>query len=391
MNRTQVIMVVAFGAVLGIGGWVAAFHEDWLRAPAGEDEEGDAPETVVPVHVTNVSERSFHRWVEGWGRVTAEPAQGDKPAASARVASPASGVLSEARCAEGEKVEKGDLLFQLDTRMASAEAAKMAAARTSARASVNRLEVEKRFADRELERARKLAAAELTSEKELHAAELAASSAEKALAEASAKVVEADRGAYATQTQASLLRIKAPLSGTVVKVNVNPGESVEASTVLAEIVDLDRLVVTATIPAGELPRIQLGQNAHILRGETDDIPGRVAFIGLSVDTTNDSVPVRLSFDRAAGLHPGEYVHVRVMVEEHPNKLGVPRESLVETEKGPAVAVVEGDHAHLETVTVGLKEGQDVEIAGPGLSKSTRVVSAGAYGLPKETKIRIVGP
>jgi hypothetical protein len=59
------------------------------------------------------------------------------------------------------------------------------------------------------------------------------------------------------------LTIKAPISGTVVKVGVNPGEPVDTTIVLAELVDLKRLEATAAVPATELKWLKEGQPVEI--------------------------------------------------------------------------------------------------------------------------------
>ena len=53
------------------------------------------------------------------------------------------------------------------------------------------------------------------------------------------------------EAQLALLRVTAPLSGTVARVNVKPGQAVDVSTVVAEVMDLSRLAVSAEIPAAE--------------------------------------------------------------------------------------------------------------------------------------------
>ena len=430
---------IALGSLLGLvllgGGWVTVFHADWLK-PHPKDEEEEKVETVVPVRVGKVKTVSFHRYVEGWGNVTAEPAHDGVAAASARIASPTLGVLAEARCAEGQRVEKGATLFQLDTRMASAEAQKATAARASAKAVIDRLTASVEFNQRELERAKKLTDEKLSSEKDLRAAELVLLTSQKELTEANAKVCEADRTAQAAQTQAALLRILSPLAGTVVKINVNPGEAIEAATVLAEIVDLDRLVVTATIPAAELRFLKLGLPVEIIASESaggearasddeaekkdekkpeneakkaddagakaeDDekktegdkawvLAGQLAFLGFQVDMRNDTVSVRVAIPKDAGLRPGQHVRVRVVVEQHDDRLAVPKESVFRADDGSVVAVVVGEKATQQAVRVGLKENGLVEVSGEGLKEGLTVVTAGAYALPKETKIRVIG-
>jgi hypothetical protein len=42
------------------------------------------------------------------------------------------------------------------------------------------------------------------------------------------------------------------------------------------------------------------------------------------------------------------------------------------------------------VKVGLRDGDLVEVEGVGLKEGLTVVTTGAYGLPKETRIRVIG-
>ncbi len=84
------------------------------------------------------------------------------------------------------------------------------------------------------------------------------------------------------------------------------------------------------------------------------------------------------------------MRVRIVVEEHEDKLGVPRESVLRGEGGASIAMVVGETAVQKAVRVGLKEGGFVEVQGEGLAEGATIVTAGAYGLPKETKIRVLG-
>jgi multidrug efflux pump subunit AcrA (membrane-fusion protein) len=57
--------------------------------------------------------------------------------------------------------------------------------------------------------------------------------------------------------------------------------------------------------------------------------------------------------------------------------------------GTVIAVVEGGKATQKPVKAGLRDGGLVEIEGEGLSEGQTVVTVGAYGLPKETKVRVL--
>src|SRR5438552_3654583 len=129
MTARWLLPAALLAALLG-GGFVALSHPEWIRAHAEEEGQSEvAP--LVPVRVATVKRVTFHRWVEGWGNVSAEPAHSGRPPASAHVASPAMGILADVLCTEGQRVEKGATLFQLDTRMAQADAQTAAAARLS--------------------------------------------------------------------------------------------------------------------------------------------------------------------------------------------------------------------------------------------------------------------
>lgn len=60
------------------------------------------------------------------------------------------------------------------------------------------------------------------------------------------------------------------------------------------------------------------------------------------------------------------------------------------EGGTVIAVVQGDKAAQKPVKARLRDGGLVEVEGEGLSEGMTVVTTGAYGLPKETKVRVLG-
>src|ERR1035437_189493 len=109
MKRIAVI-VSGLIAVAGLA-WLV-----WFK-PAKPEEPEKPPITDVPVHVAQITRATLRGYVTAYGTVEPEPA-GERPAASARVVASVAGVVSQVKCAEGQRVEQGALLFQLDTRAA---------------------------------------------------------------------------------------------------------------------------------------------------------------------------------------------------------------------------------------------------------------------------------
>jgi membrane fusion protein, multidrug efflux system len=347
------LAVLALAAVAGLA---------WLRGrSAGEGGESAEVVTEVAVHVGPVTRATLHRYVTAYGRVEPEPATAGRPPARADVGSQVGGVLVGIDCAEGRRVERGAALFRLDPRVAEV-------ALDMARQSLE-------FAAKTYARQQALMAADGTSAKAVLQAEQDRDAARSEVA--------------AAQTQLDLLTIRAPLAGTVVRVDAHLGHEVEAGVVLAEIVDLDRLVLSAAVPSREAALLKLGQRVEI--GEQGATAGSLAFIGSDVDPATDTVRVRAALPAGAGFQPGQFLASRIVAEERRDCLAVPLDALVtRAEEGSWVMAVEGDKAVRKPVTGGLRDGGMVEVAGEGLAEGMKIVVDEAYSLPAETGIRIVG-
>ena len=354
MKKT-VYIIIALAAVAGLA-WLV-----WFK-PAKHEEEEKKPDTEVAVHVGKITKATLRGYVTAYGVVEPEP-PGERPAAGARLAPSIAGVVTSVKCAEGQRVEKGAVLFQLDSRAADVTAEK-------ARKTVE-------FAEKNFERQKKLMQVEGTSQKTLLEAEQALAAARNELA--------------AAQTQLALLHVQAPLAGTVTRVNVKPGEAVDFTTTLAELVDLDRLVVSANVPSAELAALKTGQSAEVLADKSGaQVSGAVASISPQVDAKTGTALVRIALPAKSALRPGQFVTLRIVSEEHMDRLAVPVESVVkDAEDSTVIAVVQGDKAALKAVKAGLRDDSLVEVEGEGLSEGMTVVTAGAYGLPKETRIRVI--
>ena len=325
--------------------------------------EEEKIETEVAVHVAPVKKTTLRAYVAAYGSVEAQPAGPKAPAAGAKISSPLAGALVETLCQEGQQVKKGAVLFRLDNRLATAQGAKAKQALA--------------FAEQNLERQKALLKVEGTSR--------------RALQEAEAQVASATAELEAARTLLDLYEIKAPLSGTVMKVNGRPGEVVDLTTVLAELIDLDRLNVALAVPQEEAWALKQGQETEIstFTGAAP-LTGVVERISPQVDPATGTVLVRASVPANAPLRPGQFIRVRIVSDVRADRLVVPIESVVkDPETGPYVAVVDNGKATRKTVKTGLRDGGLIEIQGEGLKEGQIVVTLGAYGLPKETKVRVL--
>jgi membrane fusion protein (multidrug efflux system) len=334
-------LVLLLVAVVAIG-WI------FMRAPGADPESESEAGTLVAVRVAEVIRTTLHAYVTAYGIVEPQPT-GTDPAASARIAPSASGVVVAVDISEGQRVAQNDILFRLDSRAA---------------------DIAVTFAAATVAREQQLLAIEGTSAKTLEAAE---------------QQLEAAR------LQQSLLRIRSPLAGTVTRVNVTPGTAVDPATVMAEIIALDRLIVSAAVPAAELGALAIGQPVQITAdGSAATIAGSVDFIGAQLDAQTGTATVRTRLAPGTALRPGQRATLRIASVEHRDRLAVPVASVVRDANGASViAIVAGDQATQMPVITGLQDGGLIEVDGDGLQAGMTVVTEGAYGLPATTRIRIV--
>ena len=332
----------------------------------------DEPElaTEVAVQTGKITKTTLHRYVMAYGSVEPESAMGGKPPASSKIAAPMMGLLTQIHCEEGQHVKKGDLLFELDTRSTDALIAKA--------------EVAVEFAQKNFARKQQLSSTDNVSRKLYDEAEQLLQTTRKDLLNA--------------KTQRELLQIKAPLSGTVAAIHFKVGEAVSLNTVMADLIDLERLDIAIRVPSQEAAALRLRQSVDISTASTqawsriDAAPmqrGKLIFIGSQVDPLTDTLLVRASLNNDSGLRPGQFVSVRILVEERLERLVVPIESVVTRDGSSVIAVVEGDSAKQKIIKPGLRDGNLIEVSGDGLQEGMTIVTQGVYGLPPETRIRVV--
>ncbi len=336
----------------------------WSACSSKDNSDEVQSDTEVAVRVGKVTRATLRTHVDAYGRVEPEPAGGGKPAGAARLSAPAAGIVMAVLVKEGERVEAGTLIVRLDDRVALAQVEK-------AKHTVE-------FAEQQVARQNKLKAVEGTSE--------------KLIQEAAQQLATARAELAAAQAQLAVVQLAAPLAGVVSRINVQPGQAVEPNTIVAEIIDPARLLVTVNVPAAEAALLKPGQQAELLteRGAQPEAEGNVLYVSPQVDASTDTTLVRISLPPAGTFRSGQFVHARIITQERSGTLAVAQEAVYTDHEGHSkLSIVEGDTAKQKTVKVGVRDGDWVEVEGEGIVEGTTVVTLGSYALPKETKVRIL--
>ena len=339
-------------------------------APQDEDENRHT-DAHVAVQVGVVARSTVHRMLTAYGQVEPAPASvNNQPAASVMVGLPAAERITDVAVAEGQHVDAGQILFRLDTRAADAQAAQAKAMTAAAQAAVDALAK---------------APAESVPAWAMAAAKWERDSAQALLARA--------------QAEQQWRIVTAPISGTVTNLTVRAGQVADPSTAAVEIVDMNRLVAALDVPGFDAHALEPGERVTLdtssSAGDSDPahaastrpalIEGLVQRVDPAADATTGMVSADITLPADCGLRPGQFVRGRIEIETHADCLVVPADAIVTDTGGkPRIALVEGRHrAYFKELTVGIREGDTVEVSAPGLSQGQEIVTGGAYALPPD--------
>lgn len=297
-----------------------------------------------------------------------------------------SGELTHVAFREGADVEKGALLFRIDSRP-------YLAALKKAEAAVTRDRVVMENAKRNYERYRQLVKEGIVTEEQAEGYRTTAESAAATMAAGQAEVDNA-------RAQLAYCTITAPISGRLGQLSVDRGNVVKANeTALVTINKLTPIHATFTVPEKELPEIKrqmasgrLELNASIPDAAAISEKGILTFIDNSVDPTTGTIRLKGTFEnRQKHLWPGQFVNLSIILSVRKNVVVVPSQAVQVGQKGQFVFVVKPDAtAEMRTVTTGPVT-NGITIVDAGLQAGEQVVVDGHMRVVPGGKVDIKQP
>ncbi|GAA0306822.1 efflux RND transporter periplasmic adaptor subunit [Rhodovulum strictum] len=246
------------------------------------------------------------------------------------------GTLADLSVVEGDSVQSGGIVARIDS------TAQQAVLR-QAMAGLDAALVAQAQAQATLERTRALGAN--VARTVLENAETAVQSAAQEAARMTALVDQA-------QIQLGNFTIRAPMTGTVLALNADPGQTIDPSTVLMTIADLGQLTVETDVDEAYATQLRADMPAVLqLTGETAKREGRVSYVSQRVDAATGGLAVKLVFDEPVTAPVGLTVTANIVIDRRDAALTVPRTAVVTGDGRPAVLVVSDGIARLRPVTV----------------------------------------
>ena len=359
-----VVLAVAGGAFL------------WARY--GVTARGSAAKgpPAVPVSVGKVQLKDVPMRLSAIGNV--------EPFTSVAIKARVDGQIVQVHFKEGDRVRRGDVLFQIDPRPFEASLAQAQANLAKDQAQLSRAQAQDvRYQD--------LLKQNFISK---DAYEQVRTNAQTAAA-----TVEGDKAAVqTTKLQLDYCTIRAPIDGYAGRILIQEGNLVKANDVNA-LVTLNQIVpvyASFAVPEQELSAIREHQSAGDLVVQATlpnsthaPIAGKLSFIDNSADTTTGTIRLKAQFANTdTALWPGQFVSVVLTLYQQKDALIVPSQSIQNGPNGQYVFVVRPDRVvELRDVKVARAVGDDTVIAS-GLKPGETVVTAGQLRLAPGIKVTV---
>ncbi|MBV9483972.1 MAG: efflux RND transporter periplasmic adaptor subunit, partial [Acidobacteria bacterium] len=185
--------------------------------------------------------------------------------------------------------------------------------------------------------------------------------------------------------------IRSPINGWVTDRPLYPGEMVSAGTPLITVMDLSKVIARAHIPEEQAALVKIGDKATVGSPDVEKpVEGKVTVVSPALDPNSTTVEIWVQASNPKRqMKPGSSVRLVITAATVPDTLVVPATAVQTNPDGGTFVMLAGadGKAHQTAVTVGIKQDQEVEIT-RGIKSGDKVITAGAYGLPDNTKIKI---
>ena len=334
------------------------------------------------------------------------------------IRSETSGKLKLLHVEEGQFVEKGELLAELDDREVLLDLEKAEASRLRV---LSEILLEKQFSESPVDEGN-LSAAEIESarrEYELSSSqfrkgllseqewEQAFKKYEKVLIESGQKkdeIMAATKGltqqeisVKAVRLRLEKTRIRAPFSGIITDILVSELQQVSESTELFTLVDNSRVFVRAKVLESEIGKMQVGRQVKLKFSAYPDqvFKGRVQSVSPIINSEDKTCGVFISLvPPLEEIKPGMYADVEIEADVHSDKLLVPQAAIVLQSGKRVVFVVKDGVAKRTAIQTGLENEEYAEVLltegeASGLAEGDLVIIEGHFTLAQDASVRII--
>jgi len=379
-HKLSLVLIIAIVAVIA-----------WLVPQRLQDGDGRGKRDgdggrVVPVEVADIERGAIELRRVFTGSLDAR--------AEFVVAPKIGGRIEEVGADLADTVSHGQLVARLDNAEYVQAVTQAEADLAVARANLGEARSQLVIAERELQRLDKLRERGVSSESQLDLARADQLAKQAHVEVTRAQVTRAQSALETARIRLGYTEVRADWTGgsdqrQVAERYLDEGETVAANAPLLRIVELDPLTAVFFVTERDYALLEPGQSAEL---GTDSFPGEsfsgeIARIAPVFRTSTRQARVEVRVDNPLlRLKPGMFARISLVLERVTDTTIVPQQALVTRDGDSGVFVVSGDGATVEwrPVSVGIHQGERVQVSGTGLAG--RVVVLGQQLLKDGSRI-----
>ena len=366
------IWLIVIVAILGGIFYVYRQHQ---AAEAAAKTKAASRNMSVPITTATSKSGSIGVYINALGTVT--------PVYTVTVTSRVDGQVMSVNYREGQMVQKGDLLVEIDSRPYEAALKQAEGTLAHDEALLNEARID-------LNRYQEAFNRNAIAKQQLDDQNQTVLQYEGS--------VKTDQG-NVDNAKVNLIytRITAPITGRVGLRLVDPGNIVYASanTSLVVITQLQPITVIFSIAEDYLPQVQKQlKSGHTMsvdafdRDQTTKLAsGSLLTLDNQIDTSTGTLKLKAIFQNSdLALFPNQFVNARLLVDTQQNATLIPVAAIQRNSKGAFVYEINSDTAKLQNVTVGTTDGSTSAVT--GLEPNVEVATTGFDKLQDGAKVAV---
>lgn len=344
------------------------------KAKTGGGGRGGGGGGPAPVVVAKAQKKVVPLTLEAIGAV--------EPSRTASVRSQVTGTLRKIHFQEGQDVNEGDLLFEIDPRP-------FQNALKSAEADLEKTKVQLATARSQVERYRTLSEGAMVTQEQFQTIQ----ENERVLA---AQLLSSESDVANARLQLDYCSIRAPLRGRTGSVGAHEGDLIRASDAnpLVTVHQLSPISVAFGIPQQYLADLMRYREAGTIAvnatppSGTEPEKGELIFIDNSVDPSSGTIKLKASFaNPQRRLWPAQFANITIVLAS-PEVLVVPASAVDNDQAGQHVFVVKPDNtAEFRKVTVD-RMAHEIAVIASGLAVGETVVTDGQLRVVPNGRVEI---
>ena len=184
--------------------------------------------------------------------------------------------------------------------------------------------------------------------------------------------------------------VTATISGTIIDLPVDIGDTVNNGTMIAAIGSLTDLKITTNVAEKYSSFLKDGLPAYItISSNSDRFNAKTVKISPVVNKNNRTIQVELKFDKYNPIFkPGMFATVDLVIQEKKDTFVIPKTAIKNFNNNDSVFIIdENNQAQRVEITTGISNDLDIAVTS-GLKEGMKVVTAGS--VTEGSTVKIVG-